>query len=925
MTSATPRPGPRTDLLGRASECALLDELIRDIRRGESRSLVLRGEAGIGKTALLEYLVATASDLTVLRAVGVESEMELAYASLHQLCGPLFGRLESLPGHQRQALEIVFGLSAGGAPDRFHVALAVLSLLSEVSEERPVLCVVDDAQWLDQTSALTLAFVARRLLAEPVGLVFAAREPGDQLRGLPDLLVGGLRNGDARALLNSAVRFKLDAQVADRVMAETRGNPLALLELPRGLSAAELAGFGTAAISALPGRIEDSFRRRIAALPEPARRLLLLAAADPLGEPVLVWRAAGRQGISAQAAALVTEAGLCEFGTRIRFRHPLVRAAAYGAGSPDERRAAHAAIAEVTDAEADPDRRAWHRALACAGPDEAVADELERSAVRARSRGGQAAAAAFLERSAELTLDPERRAGRALAAAEASYLAGSGEDALRLAGVAERGPLDEFDRVRVDVLRARVATMQRRVSDAAPLLLHAARRLEWFDRRAARDTYRDAFIAAFYAGSLAGEVGLPEVAAAIRSAAPSAEPPSVTDELLDAAALLVDEGYAAGAPAVLRALAAFRVAPISQDEEMQWLFLASQLAHNVYDEPSWDAHSARMLELVRQTGVLAPLPMAAAERYTRDLYVGDLAAAAVYVEEQDRVLEAIGAERSPISRALLAAYRGREGEVAQLSEVATFYTVSRGLGIGLDALHWAKVVLGNGLGRYDEALVAARPGAAYPPAMNVHSRTLTELVEAAVRCGRPEEAADAIRRLAEMASACGTDWILGIEARSRALVADPADADELYRRAIDRLSRTRIRSELARAHLLYGEWLRRQGRRVDARQQLRTAHEMLTAIGMTAFAERARVELAATGEKVRKRTAETRHDLTAQERQIADLARDGLSNPEIGARLFLSRRTVQYHLGHVFAKLEIRTRNELARALARSGSGLSGS
>ena len=918
MQSDIPGPGPRIELLGRDSECTLLDGLIRDIRRGKSRCLVLRGEAGIGKTALLEYLIAAASDLMVVRAVGVESEMELAYASLHQLCGPLLHRLESLPGPQRQALEIVFGLSGGAAPDLFLVALAALSLLSEVSEERPVLCVIDDAQWLDQTSALTLAFVARRLLAERVGLVFAAREPGDQLRGLPELEVGGLRNDDARALLSSAVRFGLDEQVRDRIVAETCGNPLALLELPRGLGATELAGFGTAAVSALPSRIEESFRRRIAALPEPTRRLLLIAAADPLGEPILVWRAAELQGISAEAAAPAAEAGLCEFGTRVRFRHPLVRAAAYGAGSPDERRRAHAAIAEVTDAQGDPDRRAWHRAHASAGPDEVVADELERSAVRARARGGQAATAAFLERSADLTLDPARRAGRALAAAEASYLAGSGEDTLRLAGVAERGPLSEFDRVRVDVLRGRVAMLQRRVSDAPPLLLRAARRLERFDRRVARDTYRDALISAFLAGSLAGDTGLPEVAAAIRSAATSAEPPSVADELLDAAALLVDAGYTAGAARVQRALAAFRVSPISRDEEVQWLFLACQMAQDMYDEETWDALSARTLELVRETGLLAPLPMAAATRYTRDVYAGDLTAAAVYVAEQDRLLEAIGGEGSPASRMILAAYSGREREVAQLDEATTRHALSRGYGIGLDALHWAKAVLGNGLGRYDQALAAAQPGAAYPPAMTVYSRILSELVEAAARCGRPEAAADAIRRLAEMARACGTDWICGVEARARALVADPADADELYRQATERLGRTGVRSELARAHLLYGEWLRREGRRVDARIQLRAAYDEFTSIGMEAFAERARTELAATGEKVHKRTVEAHYDLTAQERQIAELARDGFSNPEIGARLFLSRRTVQYHLGKVFGKLGIRSRNELASALAGS-------
>jgi hypothetical protein len=480
MVTRSAAPERRPVLRGRTRECASLDGLIADIRMGASRSLVLRGEAGIGKTALLEYLIESGSDLTVVRAAGVESEMELAYSGLHQLCGTILDRLDKLPAPQRLALEVVFGLSAGAAPDRFLVALGVLSLLSEVSEECPVLCVVDDAQWLDQSSALTLAFVSRRLLAEAVGLVFGVREGGDQLRQLPNLEVGGLRNGDARALLSSAVQFRLDDQVCDRILAESGGNPLALLELPPGVSATELAGFGTGSISALSNGIEESFRRRLAALPEKTRRLLLIAAADPLGEPTIVWRAAERLGIRAEAGTPAEEAGLCEFGARVQFRHPLIRAAAYTAGSSEERRQAYAAIAEVTDAEADPDRRAWHRALASSGPDDAVADELERSAARARARAGQAAAAAFLERSAALTLDPERRAERALAAAEAKYLAGSAEDGLRLAGVAKRGPLAEFHGVRVDGLRGRVATMQRRPREAPPLLLGAARRLELF-------------------------------------------------------------------------------------------------------------------------------------------------------------------------------------------------------------------------------------------------------------------------------------------------------------------------------------------------------------------------------------------------------------------------------------------------------------
>jgi DNA-binding CsgD family transcriptional regulator len=917
MEKAVSGAGQHTSLRGRSSECALLDELVLAVRSGESRSLVLRGEAGIGKTALLEYLTAAASDLIVVRAVGVESEMELAYAGLHQLYGPLLDRLESLPGPQRQALEIVFGLSAGDAPDRFLVGLAALSMLSEAAEESPVLCVVDDAQWLDQSSASTLAFVARRLMAEPVGLVFAAREPGDQLRHLPDLPIVGLRNGEARALLSSAVGFRLDEQVRDRIVAETGGNPLALLELPRGLSPTELAGFGTGSVSTLSNGIKESFRRRLAALPEETRRLLLIAAADPLGEPSIVWRAAERQGISAENAAPAEEAGLCEFGARIRFRHPLVRAAAYTAGPLDERRRAHATIAEVTDAEGDPDRRAWHRALASAGPDDAVADELERSAARARARGGQAAAAAFLERAVDLTLDPRCRAERALAAADAKYLAGSAEDALRLAAVAERGPLNEVHRARVDSLRGRVATMQRRAGDAPPPLLAAARRLERFDRHVARETYRDAFIAAVYAGRFAGETGLPEVAAAVRSAAPSVEPPSATDELLDAAALLIHSGWAAGAVRAQRALAAVHLTPISRELDLHWIFFAARvLPMYLWDDDCWDALSGRMLEEVRDAGVLALLPMAAALRVGWELLAGDLAAASALVVEQDMVQEAIGGDRSPGSRIALAAYRGHEAEVVELDEATTRDAVVRGDGPWVALLHWSTAVLCNGLGRYDEALRAAQLGAAYPPDLHVSSWALSELVEAAARCGQIEAASDALGRLAEMARACGTDWVLGVDARARALVADRRIAEELYREAIERLGQTRLRSELARAHLLYGEWLRREGRRLDAREQLRTAHVMFTSMGAEAFAARAGRELLATGETVRKRTDETRDQLTAQETQIARLARDGLTNAEIGAQLFLSPRTVEWHLHKVFTKLGITTRAHLHRVLS---------
>jgi DNA-binding CsgD family transcriptional regulator len=905
-------------LLGRGPERTGLDQLLSAIRRGESRTLMLRGEAGIGKTALLDYLVASASGTTVVRAAGVESEMELAYASLHQLCEPLFDRLDRLPSPQRQGLEVVFGLSDGEAPDRFLVGLAVLSLISEASEERPLLCVVDDAQWLDQSSALTLGFVSRRLLAEPVGLVFAARDPGEALAHVPQRQLRGLVNGDARALLKSAARIRLDRRVRDRIVAETRGNPLALLEVPRGLSETELGGFGAGPVRTSPSGAEESFRRRIATLPEETRRLLLIAAADPLGQPSVVWRAASLQGIHAGAALPAGEEGLCEFGAYVRFRHPLVRAVAYRSASAEDRRRAHAALAEATDAETDPDRQAWHRALASAGPDDSVADELERSAARARARGGQAAAAAFLERSVDLTVDPGHRAERALAAAEAKYLAGLEEDALRLAGVAELGSLSEPERVRVDVLRARIAVMQRSPGDAPRLLLRAAQRLDQFDRRLASETYRDALIAALYAGRFTADTGMSEIAAAIRSAAAPAEPPSAADELLAATALLIEEGWTAGAERAHRAVAACCVTPIPDGLDAHWLWFAVRLlAQYVWDFQAWDTLSARTLALVRDGGVLALVPSAASQRAGWTLFSGDLAAAAGLVEEQDTVQEAIGGFRSPGSRIVLAAFCGRKAELVRLDEETRAGAVARGDGSLMALLHWATAVLYNGLGRYDKALEAARLGAGFPGDMHVSNWALGEVVEAAARRGEPGAAAEALGRLAEMARACGTDWILGVEARARALVSDPSEADALYQSAIQHLTRTPLRTELARGHLLYGEWLRRENRRVDAREQLRVAYEEFTSIGMEAFAERARTELLATGEKVRKRTVETRDELTPQERQIAQMAREGLSNREIGARLFLSHRTIESHLSKVFGKLEIRNRRELGNALAR--------
>jgi len=914
MGDRHPGRGRLTRLRGRRDECSTLDRLVAAVREGDSRTLVLRGEAGVGKTALLEHLVETAADLGVVRAAGVESEMELPFAALHQLCAPLLDRLERLPLPQREALETVFGLSGGPAPDRFLVGLAVLGLLSEAAGERPLVCVMDDAQWLDQASAQAMAFVARRLLAESVAVVFAAREPGEELRGLPELEVEGLRNGDARALLGSASRVLLDERVRDRIVAETRGNPLALLELPRGLSAMQLAsGFGLLDAQALSGRIEESFLRRLETVPDQTRSLLLVAAAEPVGDPLLVWRAAQRLGIVASAAAAAETEGLLAIGERVTFRHPLVRSAVYRAASLQERRAAHLALAEVTDPEVDPDRRAWHLASAASGPDEEVAAELERSAGRAQARGGLAAAAALLQRSLELTQDPARRADRTLAAAQASLQAGAFDAALRLLGTAKGGVLDEFQRARVDLMRGQIAFSSGLGSDAAPLLLKAAERLEPLNLDLARETYLHAWGAAAF-GARAGAGHLSEVCRAARALPPATRPVRPVDLLLDGLVLLITDGRAAAAPTLREAASAFAGEEMSIDERLRWGWLATAASYAMWDNDGSRAISERQIQLARDAGALEGLPLYLVALGVAVAWSGDFAAATSLVAEVDEVTAATGAHMPPFAALELLSLRGREVETSALIGATLEQSEDSRHGAAVIEAQRASAVLHNGLGRYEEALAAAQQASWDPLDLYPSMWALPELVEAAARSGKTEIARNALERLAATTQPAGSDFGLGIEARSRALLSEGEAAERLHREAIERLGRTQLRPELARAHLLYGEWLRREGRRTDARAQLRSAHEMLEEIGMEAFSERARHELQATGEKVRKRSVETRDDLTAQEEQIAGLARDGLSNPEIGARLFLSPRTIEWHLRKVFTKLGINSRRELRDA-----------
>jgi DNA-binding CsgD family transcriptional regulator len=906
-------------LLGRGPECAALDRLLDAVRAGQSGALVVRGEPGVGKSALLEYAVEQAAGWRVVRARGVESEMELAFAALHQLCAGLLDLRDALPEPQGDALAVAFGLKSGTPPDRLFVGLAVLGLLSEAAAERPLACLVDDAQWLDRESAQALAFAARRLQAESVAVILGARADGEveTLAGLPQLRVEGLADADAQTLLASALHGPIDERVRERILAEARGNPLALLELPRGMTPAELAG-GFAMPKAMPlaGRIEDGFVRRLESLPADSRRLLLVAAVEPVGDVTLLWRAAERLGLAPAAAIAAEAAGLIELGARVRFRHPLVRSAVCRAADAGELREVHRALAEVTDPDSDPDRRAWHRAQAAVGPDEAVARELERSASRAQARGGLAAAAAFLERAAELTEDRARRSARALAAASAKFDAGAPAAAQELLAAAELAPLDPRQQAQRERLQAAVAFNRRRI-DALPLLLSAARRLEPLDAGWARTTYLDALGAPITAGRLGGSGELEQAAAAARAAPPGPDPPRQIDLLLDGLAIRFTDGYAAGLPVLRRALDAFvRGREPSPEERFRWLWLGWPVANELWDDGAWHALTAWAVPAARDAGEITLLPSALLYRAGVHVFAGEFATASDLIEEASAISRTSGVHPLTNVAPVLAALRGDEARASALIESAIADATTRGEGRGITLAEWARALLYNGLGRYEDALAAAERACEHDD-LGLLGWSLSELVEAASRCGRRDVAAGALRRLEERTGPAGTDFALGTQALARALLSD--DPEALYREALERLGRTALTTRLGRAELVYGEWLRREGRRVDARVRLRAAYERFSDMGAEGFAERARRELAATGETARKRSFETRDQLTAQEAQIARLAADGLTNAEIGAELFISYRTVEWHLKKVFAKLDIKSRKQISKALSAGG------
>ncbi|MEU9385999.1 LuxR C-terminal-related transcriptional regulator [Streptomyces sp. NPDC048279] len=891
-------------LQGRGRETKEIADLLGAARTGRGGTLVVRGPAGIGKTALLDWALGAAPDFRLLRATGIEFEMELAFAGLHQLLAPLLDRLPRLPGPQREALETAFGRLDGAVSDRLLVGMAVLTLLSEAAEEQPVLCVVDDAQWLEQATMQALVFAARRIAAERVVLLLGLRDPvqAPELDRLPTLSVGPLPDSEARELLAGAVHAPLDNQVRDRIIGEARGNPLALLELAPAKNPAELAG-GFGLLLHGDDTIEDLYRRRLTEVPAETRRLLLAAAAEPLGDPVLLWRAAEQLGIRVTAAAEAEKAGLLEIDARVHFRHPLVRSAVYRLASPEERRTVHRALAEVTDARLDPDRQAWHRAQAAYGPDEDVAAELVRSAGRARARGGVAAAAAFLERSMVLTPDANDRLERLLAAAEAKLEAGIPDKAAELLGTADDTAMNPLLCARAEVLRGRIAFAVQRGADAPSLLLRAAQRLEPLAICLARETHLDALYAAISVGTLGEDAQA--FAASARAVAPPPGALRTVDLLLDGLALVLTGERRKAVPMLRQA--------VSDPTDDVWAVrphIASLVSLELWDLQPYRAVLKHQIDSARATGAITSLIPALGTLAGASLPTGKCRSAEGLLDESDELAAATGNIPLVYPRLHLAALRGDGAQATKLINTTIDDATARGEGLLVAYGNFTMALLRNGLTDYVGAYDAARL-AVDQLQFGFLGLALRELVEAAAYAGRPEEAAAALARLREHTLVAGTDWALGIGSSCSALLADGEAADHYHRNALHHLSDSGCDADLARAGLLYGEWLRREGRRLEARRYLRAAHELLSAMGAAGYASRAAHELRATGERVRSTSPEAQNELTPQELHVAHLVAKGKTSKEIAAELFVSPRTIDAHLRHIFRKLDITSRRQL--------------
>lgn len=909
--------------VGRSREFNQLDGLLAPARQGRSGVLVIRGEPGVGKTKLLETLVSSAIDWRVMGTVGVESEAEFPFAALHQLTRPLMEALQQLPVPQRNALGGAFGLTAGPPPERFLVGLAILSLFSAAAREKPLLCIVDDAQWLDRESAQILAFVARRLLTDPIVMLFGTRNDKDELVGLPELVLEGLADDDADILLSTVVDRRLTRGLRNRIIAETQGNPLALLELPRDLTASELAvGFGGPVEGSLSRRIEETFGRRIHQLPPAARQLLLVAAADQLGQAAKVWRAAESLGIGREAAQSAEAAELLSMDVVVRFRHPLVRSAVYRGASYRERQAVHRALAAVSDPVAEPDRRAWHLAAATAEPDEEIAGELERSAAWAYERGGLIAAATFLERSAQLTPDVERQAVRRLLAAGAFLQAGTFDRARELVELTAGQLADRVSRAQAMRMEGALRFADGRGGDTPTQLFGAALALRDLDPHLGNETMMEALESAMWAAHLSTGTTVTEVAAAVGSWFESEEPESTAAALLCGYSRRVIVDYPSAVESWRKAVKK-GADDASGATRVQLLGMLWNATGDMLDFESHMRAARERVRHARQEGFLATLPIALACLAWTELLAGRIELAEAHNAEGMEIAAATGVPEFPgahgIIRLGIVAWRGREEETRSLSREVVAEATERGQGLTIKIVEFLMAYFELGLGRYEDAQTYALAVFEDDP-WYVGTMSLADLIEASWRSNDQDTAGEALARLAERAEASQTAWGLGLLARSRALTSPDDQAEPLYREALDRLGRSGVVTALARSQLVYGEWLRRRRRRREARLQLNLAYETLLSTGGGAFARRAEAELLATGARARVRTDENRTELTSQELQVAQLAAEGVSNSEIAAQLYISPHTVSYHLRKVYTKLDVRSRRELSRVLGTSRS-----
>jgi DNA-binding CsgD family transcriptional regulator len=914
----------RTALLDREHERKVLDDLVTAVQEGLGRTVVLYGEAGMGKTRLLEHMVASAPNLRSVSIAGVEAERDLGFAGLHRLLRPFLGRRSRLPKPQRDALGSAFGLQLETPADRFLVGLACLTLLADIAAEEGLVCVIDDAQWMDEESLGVLAFVARRLSADRIALVFGLRDreaPSGSLAGLPAIPIGGLPDHAALELLSTRVGADIDTELAQRIVVETSGCPLALLELASELSDEQLRG-GRTVSEPLPigKRLEDHFLRQVEALDDAAQTFLLVAAAETSGDASLVRRVAADMGSDGLAEDAAVASGLLDTARGIKFRHPLVRSAIYGGAPLDLRRSVHNALAANIDPGVDPDRRAQHLAGAARGPDEALANELEEAAHRAGQRGGYSAESSFLLQAAQLTPDPQRQSARLLRAAVAALNAGlphRGEALLEQARPGLTDPLLAAEAMRLDG-RLRVPLAQ--PPTAPGLLLAAARAFVPLDRSRARETLLEAVDAALVSQHFTVGTSLTEIAqVALATPAEGSSPQTVAGLLLDGAASLWGSSYGAAAPVLRQALGTLESDSVRPEDITSFFMLPTIVANELWDDEAYGRWVRRVEHIARDEGALLALQVSLLSLAKHATRAGRFAEAEAHYDDAVEITRAMGGFTDFYEwlKCDLYAWRGQEAETLQTAAILTGASNAIGSAVPVELAQVALATLALSSGRYADALEAVNPILdANAPRWACQVFSLG--VEAGIRAEDHAVADHCLAQLEERAPAAGTPWGLGQLARARALAQEADNAEEFFVEAVSYFEKTSVATDLAHTHLLYGEWLRRENRRQDARSELKVAYDKFSAMGAEGFARRAQIELEATGEKVRRRSVETQSDLTAQEAQVARLAATGATNPEIAARLFISANTVDYHLRKVFRKLGITSRRQLSTVELRN-------